>query len=339
MVVTMSRFENFTHLLETLVCVSALLLLPSCSSEPDDAELEQCDIEDCDGDLRAAVVQNGNVAAGAYAHYSFAKVANYRYTVCINVSLGNADLYGHYTGYPTTVSYQFRSMNAGTEDDCFSFNSTSAGTYYVSIHGNGAASNFSYRVTASPRFQTPGYLSHSLQWPVACNTYTSSTYGPFNSPWGNASGNPNLTPFFPDHRNWLHNGIDIACAPSTQVVAACSGVIKKKGNLGSDTINDVDYQWGWYAVQECQVNDSFVTIAYDHLNSNSIPAEGENVGAGQPIGTIYNLSYPGEQDHLHFGICTGSYNTCGTTPQNGAMPDTSFSGLMINPDNGNLYEE
>lgn len=323
------------------------LALAACVDEPYEDELALCAEfpEECDDVERAATVDpKMSVVPGEYKHYTFNKIANYRYTICINVPTGDADLYGHYTGYPTYNNYQFASVNGDDEDDdCISFDATSNGPYYISVYGfDGEGSEYVYRMTSSPKTSAPAYLSESLNWPVnTCTSVTSSKYGPFNSPWGNAIGDAN--PFFPEHQNWLHSGTDIACPPSTTVRAACAGPVKGLGNLGSDILNGVTYYWGYYVLQECTLNGSTVTIVYDHLKSAGRPALNANLAVDAVVGTIYDISYPGEVDHLHFGICKGNYATCYTNAMYkanaGAMPDTAFSGLLIDPHNAAIYND
>lgn len=159
-------------------------------------------------------------------------------------------------------------------------------------------------------------------------------YGPFNSPWGN----PSFDPFFGGHQNYVHNGVDYECAPGTPVKAACSGTIKKVGDLGFDTVAGTTYWWGKYALHECIVNGSKVTLAYDHLATAGLVVQGADVALGQALGAVYDLSYPGEKDHLHFGVCAGDFSACNGVAQAGAAPDTQFAGLMINADAPAIYQ-
>lgn len=77
----------------------------------------------------------GSVSGGSYWKTSFQKQAQEHYTICINVLSGDADLYGHYTGYPTKWDYQYKSTNDGTAPDCIGFTAVSSGTYYISVYG------------------------------------------------------------------------------------------------------------------------------------------------------------------------------------------------------------
>lgn len=259
-----------------------------------------------------------------YKYYTFAKFANNRYTVCITVQSGNADLYGDFEEDPPAEEHQFESNNKGNNkgdnDDCFSFTATIDGPYYISVHGKEAA-EFNYWVFESYSLDVPGYLKEALRWPLpGCKEVTYPEYGPFNSPWGN----PSEKPFMKDHRNYIHDGVDIECAPGTEVKAACSGKIQT-GWLGGP--------YGWYVLQECEFSNGRVTVAYDHLTEASIKAlESKNeVKVDEPIGWVYDMSYPGEKDHLHLGVCTGPLEQCNGVAQRGAEPYDKFNNRMIDP--------
>lgn len=83
----------------------------------------------------------GSVSGGSYWTTSFQKLAGQHYTICIDVLSGDADLYGHYTGYPTKWNNQYSSTNGGTSDDCIGFTAVSPGTYYISVYGHAAGSS------------------------------------------------------------------------------------------------------------------------------------------------------------------------------------------------------
>ena len=72
------------------------------------------------------------LSKGSYYHAYFTKTAGCTYTVSITETSGSCRLYGHYTTYPTTGSYQF----SGSTADSFSFSATSTGTYYLSVYGS-----------------------------------------------------------------------------------------------------------------------------------------------------------------------------------------------------------
>ena len=75
------------------------------------------------------------VQLGQYRKFEFTKLAGVTYKICITPYVGNPDLYGHYTGFPTTVTYQFRSIKLGTAVDCIQFTATQTGPYYLSVYG------------------------------------------------------------------------------------------------------------------------------------------------------------------------------------------------------------
>jgi len=72
---------------------------------------------------------------GSYKNYSFDKLANYEYTVDLDVVSGDCDLYGHHSGFPTKDNYQFKSTNNIGIDEKIQFNSTQNSQYYLSVYG------------------------------------------------------------------------------------------------------------------------------------------------------------------------------------------------------------
>ncbi|MDB2562100.1 fibronectin type III domain-containing protein [Sulfurimonas sp.] len=82
-----------------------------------------------------------NVSNGTYQDVSFSKDANKKYTVELTAISGDCDLYGHHAGIPRRPSYyHLASENYGVVDESFSFESTSASTYYISIYADGDCS-------------------------------------------------------------------------------------------------------------------------------------------------------------------------------------------------------
>lgn len=311
------------------------LCCAACGSYGGDIEAEATDGgEPIAQTTEAVVVVSASVSQGAWKYYEFPKTAGWRYTVCINVTSGNADLYGYYGGNPTTTTNDNRSTNTATKSDCISFNASQNGTYYVGVLGVGSGtSSFTYRRTSSDNLTIPSYLKGKLK-ASGCGGPTYAKYGPFNSPWGNPSFDPN----FSGYTNYIHNGTDLSCAPKTAVKAACSGTIKKVGDLGFEVVNGVTYPWGKYSLLECNIGGKLITLAYDHLNTaGQLPLNSQTVAGQTVIGTIYDLNFPGELDHLHLGLCLGSATACSGVAQNGAVADTAFQGLMLNVDNPALY--
>lgn len=305
-----------------------------------------------------------SVAKGQFKYFTFDKLAGYHYTRCIDVVSGDADIYGHYLHNPTTGDWQFSLQNGGTKSDCISFDATSGGVgvkYYVGIYGYASSSQVTYRMTNFNSADTPSNLSKQLTWPIsACKSLTKPTdgsgnvvtadntpsFGAFGAPWGNHEYNP----FYVDEcngnqdcKNYLHTGVDIACSSGTEVKAACTGPVKDSGSAGTE--------WGSYLVQECTgANNTKYSVAYVHIANKT---SSTNLTAGvSVVGKVFDQVVPGESDHLHFAICNGSYATCSAAtcsdipsktskPQNGALPDVCFPGLLINAHigtNPNLYK-
>lgn len=250
-----------------------------------------------------------NVGAKQWKQYTFTKTAGWRYTVCVESTDGDVDLYGHYAGPPSTTSYQYGSINTPSDTkgrhDCIAFTATSGGTYYIGVYGfDNDVSTFRYNRSSSNNNVVPSYLQGQLKRPNGCTTPAIAKYSPFNSPWGN----PSYDPFYEGTNNYIHNGVDFACAPGTTVRAVCGGTV---------TTGQLSGSWGYYAKQECSFGGNKVTIAYDHLQASGLATSGVYVAAGGTIGKIVDLTLSGEPDHLHLGICTSSLANCSSL-QSGA---------------------
>jgi murein DD-endopeptidase MepM/ murein hydrolase activator NlpD len=320
-------------LLSAVTAAAVVAVLNGCSAPADE------DVNDDEGDIGQvsqgwATLKGISVGNHTMQGYKTNKIAGQRATICINPTSGNPDLYGHYTGVPTTTNYQFKSTNTGLTPDCISFSSSSSGAYYLGIRdsstGSGNVSKADLWITDSVQKEVPSGFSKALTWPLPGYTaLTDSVYGEFNSPWGN----PNIAnrPFYPGYTNYVHTGVDIAVPAGTAVKAVCTGPIKKVGVLSNS--ND-PLQWGYFVDQECTANGSTIAVGYDHLISAGRPALNSTVTVGQTIGTIYNLetgakAIPGEKNHLHLAICKGTVASC--LPQGGALKNTDFLGSFINP--------
>ncbi|MCK5537856.1 MAG: PPC domain-containing protein, partial [Bacteroidales bacterium] len=75
-----------------------------------------------------------SLSQGSYQNYSFDKLANYKYTINLDVLSGDCDLYGHHAGYPTTSDYHVMSDNSGSTDESVQFDSTADSKYYISVY-------------------------------------------------------------------------------------------------------------------------------------------------------------------------------------------------------------
>ena len=86
---------------------------------------------------------------GSYKKYSFTKQENRDYTISIDVTAGDCDLYSHYETNPTTTHYQLKSERRGNLlDEKIQFFSSKASSYYFSIYGKNSCS-FTYALTSS----------------------------------------------------------------------------------------------------------------------------------------------------------------------------------------------
>jgi murein DD-endopeptidase MepM/ murein hydrolase activator NlpD len=262
------------------------------------------------------------------------KYAGRRYTVCLNPTEGNPDLYGNPSGVPTINNPQYKSINSGSTSDCFSFNSSSDGAYYLGVYGNTVGSSGYARgdvwVTESNQQEVPAGFKGALTWPLpGYIALADDKFGDFNTSWGNAANNP----FYKGDENFVHSGVDIGVPKDTPVKAVCDGKVTWKGdkNDGGNLTVDPKFVWGYYVVQECTGNGTTISVAYDHLNQKSRPLQNSILRAGQIVGTTFDLSgIDGEKQHLHLAICKGTMVSC--SPQKGALKNTDFPlSSYINP--------
>lgn len=311
--------------------------LPSEELEAEEVNSED-DFDDPDFDpyMSQVYTDSRSVSNKSYVYYYLNQKSGYRYTICLNISSGDADLYGALGRNPTTSSYESSSTHGGLTDDCITVDATSNSTYYIGVYGYASGtSTYTIRVTYSDSNYVPSWLQRQLVRPNNCTSLTHQKYGPFNSPWGNTGHDP----FYevPKYRNYIHTGTDFSCSPGTAVKAVCNGNLRT-GDLGSES----GYWWGYYVLEECSINGNKVTIAYDHLKTVTTAT---TATAGQTtIGTIADLTYPNEPDHLHLGVCLGSMDTCRSgnssraSVQQGADLDSKFPGLTINSNATTLWK-
>ncbi len=305
---------------------AVMAVLNGCGADMDGEEDFGEDIGETSQEL--SKYSNLTAAKGEMRRARFYKTLGRRYTVCINPKEGDPDLYGHYTGYPTTSTNQFKSKNGGLTSDCFSFNASSSGYYYLGMYGNSVGPSGYAKadlwLTETPQAEVPSGFSKALTWPLPGYKSAVNRYSEFNSPWGNEM--PGSTPFFAGSINKIHTGMDIYALRGTNVVAACDGYIRRKGFLDDYALDKPAKSWGFFVGQECTKGGTTISIAYDHLNDAGRPSEGTYVTAGTLIGTTFDINetnFPGEEDHLHLGICKGAYKT----PKNNA-PCTPHVGAV-----------
>lgn len=94
----------------------------------------------------------------------------------------------------------------------------------------------------------------------------------------------------------LHDGIDVAVAEGTDIVASLSGVVVEKGYQENGLGN--------YVYIEHQINGMIFYTAYGHMKDDSIVVnEGQMVSSKDKIG-IVGQSGMATGIHLHFSIMT-----------------------------------
>jgi pseudolysin/vibriolysin len=100
--------------------------------------------------LQNGVAVTGQSAAtGADLNYTVAVPAGAtNLVISISGGSGDADLYTKFGSAPTSTSYDCRPYKTGNSESC-TYATTSAGTYYVRVHGYAAFSNVTVKATWS----------------------------------------------------------------------------------------------------------------------------------------------------------------------------------------------
>lgn len=117
---------------------------------------------------------------------------------------------------------------------------------------------------------------------------------------------PKTSPVQPERFSGYHTGVDFETFPEEQnidvaIKAICTGTLKLKEFASG---------YGGVAIQECQLNNSPITVIYGHLRLASILANvGDTVEVGSKLGVLgtgYSPETDGERKHLHLGIHKGT---------------------------------
>lgn len=108
-----------------------------------------------------------------------------------------------------------------------------------------------------------------------------------------SDGVPVLSATMGDWR--VHNGVDLAAAKGDPVIATADGIVTKAG---------YDAAWGFTLEVD---HGGGLTARYCHLDETLPVAVGEQVTAGQTIGTVGAGGYEecGEETHLHLEMTFG----------------------------------
>lgn len=130
------------------------------------------------------------------------------------------------------------------------------------------------------------------------------TKGTLTQGYGPASGKYGYT---------FHNGIDLAAAKGTPVVAAAAGQVITARNYGA---------YGNHAMIRHQLNGQTYITVYAHLNQLKV-VNGQTVARGAAVGTVGNTGNS-FGSHLHFEVHRGSYVYSGTSAANSINPYTMF---------------
>lgn len=279
----------------------------------------------------AALQEFGNIQVnkGEMKTIPIKTCKGYRYTACTQNPLGDPHLYGDNES-PTASKYGQKStnsyLNQTNEDgtitrtptpDCITFEPQES-LYYLGIYGAEPNSSANIWISSSKIGYIPPGFENSLTWfSDSCTTLTNHTYGPFNTPWGNEEDLDR--PFFEGYPNYLHAGTDYACPANSIVKAMCDGIIVDSNDAGDG--------WGWHTVLECKKGESTISLAYIHLQQESVLPIGTSVKTGDVIGKVFALKVRGEQEHVHITACQKSHTECeaaGFQPERGASRRTEW---------------
>lgn len=118
---------------------------------------------------------------------------------------------------------------------------------------------------------------------------------------------PQNSPVSPERFSGFHTAVDLEVFADEleaeikiPVKAICAGKILAKRSANG---------YGGVAVQECEIEETPVTVIYGHLNLSSIEKKvGDDIGAGETLGVLgngYSSQTDGERKHLHLGIRKG----------------------------------
>lgn len=101
-------------------------------------------------------------------------------------------------------------------------------------------------------------------------------------------------------RDYRHQGVDLAAAVGTEVIAAADGVIvgvSRDEEHGGEVVVRHEFRL------EAEPRSKIAT-RYGHLRTISVRV-GDNVKQGEPIGTVGIFRFSGGASHVHWELCNG----------------------------------
>lgn len=127
--------------------------------------------------------------------------------------------------------------------------------------------------------------SSDYAWPLPAGTsyYVSSGYG-----WRRHPFNPSASQF--------HEGLDIACARGTKILASKSGVVSYVGT-------NPDYGYGYYVII---YHGNGISTLYGHMDRLPPVSAGQSVAKGEVIGYV-GTTGSSTGYHLHFTVLNENY--------------------------------
>ena len=120
---------------------------------------------------------------GQYKSYSFDKLANYKYTVKLDVTSGDCDLYGHHSGYPTQSNYHRKSDNPSGQDESFTFDSTKATKYFLRVYAYNGSCSFNPPTFSKRSLSTTNNPPTLTAKSISRSSFNSGTSVTFSSTW------------------------------------------------------------------------------------------------------------------------------------------------------------
>lgn len=103
----------------------------------------------CDGYRQTvAFTDDVTLTLGQSLVLGFEKKAGNTYTICVNPSSGNADLYTHWKGWASSSAYQYKSTLT-TGEDCVVMSASKDGDYSAAVEAVSRTTTFTYSVEES----------------------------------------------------------------------------------------------------------------------------------------------------------------------------------------------
>lgn len=241
-------------------------------------------------DLRASA--SVSLDRGRWAGFVFQKQAGVTYTISVQTTRGDIDLYTHYNRSFQPSNETKTSTLSGTATDAVSFTAQSDGPYYVYLYGYASSSGRVSVISEGGGNSPSGGGSSDPRSFVRPNRDLGYS-GPFDRTWYGDNT---------EHIGWDYPGF-VGQSP----VAIADGIVETVGSASG--FGGCSSEPGGYIVIEHRKADGTAFRAlYGHLSTSLQP--GQEVRAGEAVGALTDYTpcrnpstgaienWP----HLHFGI-------------------------------------